>query len=288
MSVSTRWCFTLNNYTEEEVEAINGLDVKYMIYGKEISPTTGTPHLQGFIVFSGSKKITGVSKLIPRAYLVVAKGSSVQNITYCSKEKDVVEFGIRPKTPMEKGDMERERWIRIIAHAKSGTLEEHDPKVFYQTVRTSRMLEAEFAKPIAITKNVKVFWGKTGTGKSHTAWAEAGEDAYQKDPRSKFWYGYNGQENVIMDEFRGGIDISHILRWVDKWPVTVEIKNSSRVLKVKNLWIMSNLHPKDWYPDLDRDTVDALLRRFKISEFHGDLLPVTHFADEPLVWPATW
>jgi len=57
-----------------------------------------------------------------------------------------------------------------------------------------------------------VYWGRTGTGKSRRAWDEAGVDAYPKDPRTKFWCGYFGQANVIIDEFRGGIDVAHLLR----------------------------------------------------------------------------
>ena len=38
---------------------------------------------------------------------------------------------------------------------------------------------------------VKVFWGDTGSGKSHTAWEEAGVAAYSKDPTTKWWDGYS-------------------------------------------------------------------------------------------------
>jgi len=32
-----------------------------------------------------------------------------------------------------------------------------------------------------------------------------------------------------------------------------------------NIWITSNLHPKDWYQE-DQATIDALLRRLEITE----------------------
>ena len=54
-----------------------------------------------------------------------------------------------------------------------------------------------------------------------------------KDPRTKFWDGYRNQENVVIDEFRGAIDIAHILRWFDRYPVIVEVKGSSVVLSAK-------------------------------------------------------
>jgi len=33
-----------------------------------------------------------------------------------------------------------------------------------------------------------------------------------------------------------------------------------------HFWITSNLHPKFWYPDLDKETYEALERRLKIVE----------------------
>lgn len=115
-----------------------------------------------------------------------------------------------------------------------------------------------------MARTVRCFWGPSGTGKSYSAWEEAGDSAYSKDPRSKFWYGYRGQKEVIFDEFRGGIDISHMLRWLDGYAVSVETKGSSVPLCAERIWITSNLHPNDWYSDIDYQTRDALLRRLNI------------------------
>lgn len=72
---------------------------------------------------------------------------------------------------------------------------------------------------------------------------------------------------VIIDEFRGDIDISHLLRWFDRYPVIVEVKGSSAPLIAENIWITSNLHPSNWYPLLDSVTYAALERRLEITEF---------------------
>lgn len=116
-------------------------------------------------------------------------------------------------------------------------------------------------------RSVVVYYGPTGTGKSRSAWAEAGLDAYPKDPRSKFWDGYQSHRNVVIDEYRGAIDISHLLRWFDRYPVLVEVKGSSVVLSADRIWITSNLHPDSWYPEIDPLTLAALKRRLVITEF---------------------
>jgi len=116
-------------------------------------------------------------------------------------------------------------------------------------------------RPTGIEKIINVFHGRTGTGKSRRAWEEAGVRVYSKDPRTKWFDGYQGEENIIIDEFRGTVDISHILRWFDRYPVRVECKGSSMPLQATTFWITSNLAPTDWYPDLDSETKSALLRR---------------------------
>jgi len=46
------WVFTLNNYTDEDIARLANPyeQVKFIAYGKEIAPTTETPHFQGYIM----------------------------------------------------------------------------------------------------------------------------------------------------------------------------------------------------------------------------------------------
>lgn len=158
-------------------------------------------------------------------------------------------------------------WEAIWARAKSGELEHIPADVRVVSYRTLRSIAADHSTAIGMVRTVHVFWGSTGTGKSRRAWEEAGESAYAKDPRSKFWDGYQTQAHVVIDEFRGGIDVAHLLRWFDRYPVRVEIKGSSRPLVASTFWITSNVNPRLWYPELDAMTLDALMRRLTIVEF---------------------
>lgn len=141
--------------------------------------------------------------------------------------------------------------------------------------RTLRQIEVDFRRPGRMERRAKVFWGATGTGKSRRAWDEAGDLAYSKCPRSKFWDGYAGEKNVIVDEFRGGIDISHVLRWLDRYPVRVDVKHGSRPHNADSFWFTSNIEPRYWYPEICVATRDALFRRLEIFEFRedGSILP---------------
>jgi hypothetical protein len=159
-------------------------------------------------------------------------------------------------------------WDAVRKSAEEGRMEDIPSDIYVRYYFPLRAIAADSAKANPMERTCNVFWGLTGTGKSRRAWEEAGMEAYPKDPRTKWWCGYKGQENVVIDEFRGGIDISHMLRWLDRYPVCVETKGSSRPLTAKNIWITSNIAPMAWYPECDKETVDALIRRLNIVFFN--------------------
>lgn len=159
-------------------------------------------------------------------------------------------------------------WESVWAAAKSRNLDAIPAHTRLLCFRSILSVAAYYDSPVGVNRVVNVYWGRSKTGKSERAWNEAGLDAYCKDPRSKFWCGYRGQKHVVLDEFRGGIDVAHLLRWFDRYPVLVEIKGSSVPLVANNIWITSNLSPDSWYPDLDSETLAALRRRLNITHFN--------------------
>lgn len=172
------------------------------------------------------------------------------------------ELGFKPVRRNNKLD-----WKRVWELAKTGDFEEIPENVRVSHYRTLRTIRADYAKPVGMERTCVVFWGKTGAGKSLRAWSEAGMDAFPKDPRTKWWDGYTSQQHVVIDEFRGAIDISHMLRWLDRYPVLVEIKGATVPLVATKIWITSNISPREWYPTIDSDTYDALARRIQVTHF---------------------
>lgn len=94
MSRSRNWAFTLNNYTPADLARLADIPdwVSYVIFGKEVSPTTGTPHLQGFVQFAGRERLTKVKSFVGEAHCTVAR-RVVAAIAYCRKDGDVTEHG---------------------------------------------------------------------------------------------------------------------------------------------------------------------------------------------------
>lgn len=106
MSRAKHWCFTLNNYTAEDIDRLGKLEgaVDYLIYGKEVGES-GTPHLQGFVSFNTRVRRSTVIEKVGQAHFTVARHIT-QAIEYCRKEGDVTEFGTQPRGGGSRNDLD--------------------------------------------------------------------------------------------------------------------------------------------------------------------------------------
>lgn len=106
-SQAKNWCFTLNNYTDEDVERLSTLvgNVAYCIFGKEVGDN-GTPHLQGFISFKTRVRMAPVKTIVgERAHVEISRDVPA-SIRYCKKEGDFTEVGECPTGPGKRTDLD--------------------------------------------------------------------------------------------------------------------------------------------------------------------------------------
>jgi len=264
MSKALYWILTIEHHNfvpwkPTEVQYIKG----QLECGKE----SNYLHWQLFVVLGKQSRLATVKRIFgDTVHAEPTKSSAAE--TYVWKEDTAV-----PNTRFELGERKLKRncnkdWDAIKQQAIEGKLDQIPSDVFIRSYNSLKRIGVDFARPAPREVRCRVFYGCSGSGKSFTAWSEAGMDAFPKDPCTKFWDGYQGHQNVVIDEFRGIISISHLLRWLDHYPMLVEIKGSATVLKANNFWITSNLHPRQWYPELDEITMQALLRRLEIIEMN--------------------
>lgn len=102
MSRSKNWCFTLNNYTDDDVTRVSNLSsvTDYLVFGREVGEN-GTPHLQGFVCFPLRKRLNQVIAALGQCHCTVAR-FPIKAAEYCKKDGDYEEFGQMPVTESGK------------------------------------------------------------------------------------------------------------------------------------------------------------------------------------------
>lgn len=255
------WCFTLNNYTAQEEEVLAALNCRFVHYAQEICPSTGTPHLQGVVVWMCSKRLSGCRMVLPRAHWALCKGSLQQNIDYCSKGP-VTTRGDPPRSKKECGLDAKEKWADVIRSAKAGTAEEEYPCEFVRYNTTLTRMYRPVLSDLDSYNGVWL-WGPPGSGKSRQARADY-PGAYDK-LLNKWWDGYEHQETVLIDDI--GLDNklmgSFLKRYCDHYPFRAEYKGGSMVIRPKTIVVTSNYSINEIWAE-DPELIKALRRRFKV------------------------
>ena len=285
MAKARAWCWTLNNPTEDDVAAVDAIrvgprggegdppDFRYLCYGREVGES-GTPHLQGYAYAWHPVSLSFVRARIPRAHFEISRGRPDQAISYCEKDGDFHEQGERPASQAQKGAGERERWDRARENARDGDLEAVDSDIYLRYYRTLKEIAKDHMPKVDDHSEVTGVWiyGESGIGKSRKARADFPE-AYLK-MANKWWDGYQGEDNVILDDLDTKHDClgHHLKIWADRYAFIAETKGGAIKIRPKRLVVTSQYRIDQIWRD--EETVAALKRRFRVIHMDGFVLPV--------------
>jgi len=157
MSRSSQWCFTVNNYTNEHIAYLRALAEQdrttYIVWGKETAPTTGTPHLQGFILFSIRIRFSTIRNTLnahlPHPHIERAI-TREQAAIYCKKDGDFEEHGVLPASnPGRRVDRDDFiKWCRELDHTPtSNEIAREFPSIWLQSGNRAFELALAHAPP---------------------------------------------------------------------------------------------------------------------------------------------
>ena len=289
MSKSRSWCFTINNYSEqfalhmfENIRNGKVEGIKYIIVGKEVGES-GTPHLQGFVMFENPRGLKGIKreKYFDRAHLEIAKGTPKQASEYCKKDNDFVEYGEVPKGQGTRTDLEG-AYKAIKEGMSVDDLAWENPNVYGFAHKALGKLE-----DIRLRKNLRTemtqgewIYGATGVGKSEYAFANP---CYVYPYDNGWWDGYAQQDIVVIDEFRGQLPFNELLRMVDKHPNYFVRRRCREPMPFvsKKVIITSSMPPWEVFKKLDEsDSLHQLYRRFKIYKIDKNGVTLVDPEDE--------
>lgn len=295
------WCGTLNNPTSCLFAAFDGdLDsVKFAKYQLEVGDN-GTLHYQFCVAFAEKKSLSQVKVLFPRAHLEIARDLHA-SMAYAEKVSTrlasdrYAEFGSWITADLAVGSIGNYvgsgRGTRNDLHAVQAALDEGKPMSeiandhfgtymrFHRGMTAYRLLRAKQRSWPTITT---VYFGIPGSGKTTLINEQAGPDAYwlRKSNAGAIWFdGYDGHDDVVIDEFYGWIQRGLLQRLCDRFPLMVDTKGGAVPFVAKRIWISSNQRPEKWFPKLK---LGAMRRR--LQEPLGRVLMTSAIGVEPTVY----
>jgi len=260
-------CFT---GFKEEGYNFNETQMKYLVIGKEICPSTGKEHWQGYVELKNNKTFSAIKKLFndKALHLEERKGNANQASEYCKKDGNYKEFG-KISCPGERTDLVVVKDDILSGKITCENIRENTPDLYHMYGRTLDKLEDDYnckKKRTWMTKGLWI-WGPTGCGKSRWAY-ETYPDAYTWVDDKDWQDCYKGEETIIIDDFRGNIKYQNLLKMIDRYEYKLSRRGKQPTpLLAKQIIITSSMPPQRIYKNLPtEDSIEQLLRRCTVIE----------------------
>lgn len=227
---------------------------------KEIGANAGRPHWQLFVTFKRAVRLAAIKRIFTnRCHAEPSRSTSAE--AYVFKDDTAItgtrfELGEKPFNRSNKTD-----WALAKSKAKLGLLDECPPDIYVKYYRTLKAIAMDnMTKPADLTSCCGIWiYGPPGTGKSHYARQHYGNSLYLK-AQNKWWDGYQGERNVLLDDFDCKVLGHYIKIWADKYCFMAEAKGSSMQIRPHNFIVTSNYKIEELFdcPIL----IEAIKRRF--------------------------
>jgi hypothetical protein len=264
-----RWCFTLNNPSEEDYTQIYNLEfnqeLSYGVVGLEKGSQNGTVHFQGYLIMKAPWRLSKCRELFDTAaHFEIAIADTAKNRLYCTKEGNFFEFGNVPEERSSAGGREKKRWEEARELAKEGSIDDIDASIYVPYYRTLKEIKKDYMQQEEDLDGVCGVWiyGKAGVGKSRKA-RELYPDFYYK-LANKWWDGYQNQRNVLIEDLGPEHKVlgHHLKLWADRYAFNGETKGGMINIRPDKV-VVTTQYSLDQIFD-DEETRQALNRRFKV------------------------
>lgn len=270
------YAITWNNYTEENYQTLKAFKCRYIVIGREICPTTGTPHLQAYFYMSSARSWASIQHELHGACIKDRYSTPEAAANYCKKtDPDYYERGDIPKQG-KRTDVEMVR-----DELRSGTGMRGVVRVAtnLQCIKIAEaILKYEEPKRDWVPE-ILWYWGPTNSGKSKQAHKDFKDvDFYRKTSNTeKWWDGYDGHENVIFDDFVFPDKILDYKNWLDlfdRYSCSVQTKGGMRQLRAKKMIVTSAQNPYEMLKHFDQGGAEFFRRITAVFEFSVGLPPI--------------
>ena len=305
-----RWCFTINNPTEEDKfwltnpgqpdEHTNDVLVHldYIILQEERGEN-GTLHWQGFLILRERHELNWMKRhLNKRAHWEIARGTNEEARNYCRKEETYTgglryEYGKLPERAAPKKAAERRQeaaeQLDILKDAYKRPRE--IPSMTLMEcgfIPAMKELTADILGPYRPELKIITMVGPPATGKSYAIQHFFPEHGLCMPGNNGVWFQRPTEEVMVFEEFKGQIPLQRMLKLLDPYPYALEVKGGMRPAMYKLVIITSNTTPRFWYAEgkedggKQLDAIHALWDRIGYSD--GSYIPTRtcgHYLEAP-------
>lgn len=250
-----------------------------------------TPHTHIYFCCSSPVRFTTVKNLFDTAHIEAARGYSLDNRDYVSKEgkwADDIKHGTKVEGTFEEwGEMPAERqsgfstYSELLERIKDGATNMELLEEFPQQFRAIRdidyirqTIKADEHRNKWRELAVTYIWGPTGFGKTRSIMEIYGySNVYRVTDYKHPFDGYSGQETLILDEFDSQIKITDLNNYLDGYPLSLPCRYTNKQACFTNIYIISNIDITHQYKDIQHNAPKqyaALIRRIhKVIEYTG-------------------
>lgn len=264
-----QWVFTLNNYTQDEFNAMQLVDTRFlqrMKVAREVGES-GTLHLQGVVSFVNARTLTGVKRFLGsnRYHLEPMRGTAYEAYSYPDPEHEekspetcevVFTFGDMPL----EAEQDLSTWEQILQCIDDGwtTTEiiRRWPGAAMRCISAIEKYRFEVDWKAMEWRNVETIYlsGATGIGKTRYVMEKYGyHNVYRVVNKKHPWDGYNGEDVVIFEEFRNSFKIEDMLNWLDGYPLRLPARYADKCAKFTKVFILSNWDFYEQYEKIQED-----------------------------------
>ncbi len=296
--VAKRWCLTINNPTEMDIELIKSREVPGPIWNyivAELEHTEdgeGTPHIQMYCEMVSKCRMKFFKDTWPTAHCEIAKGGRIENILYCTKEANAgrpqnlivgkIEDAYYKNGTERIADIKAVQLIYDMRNMTESDFEKAHPTYYLNHQERVQKFRHEALTKIQNTYNGSLksknlwIWGPAGVGKSRLARTSIEMNFIYEKPLNKWWDGFDQDiiKRVIIEDWPdkdngGNMLCQHLKIWSDRYAFTAEVKGSAkRISPSFNLIVTSNYSIEECFTNT-RD-IEAIKRRFTEFEMSDD------------------
>lgn len=271
--------FLMTVWSDEGLNALMGTKPQYLVYAPEECPTTGKKHYQCYAYYASARQLKTLRNKLKGHYVASADGSATENRAYCmgpynknGKQKptnpDAVEIGVLPAQG-KRNDLHR--LMQSVREGKRGRqlTEEHAESIAkYPRFEERLIQEDDYEKAWQqyesnIPPEIHVRWGEPGIGKDRYVYETYGRNVFKAmmTKTGQIWFdNYQGQDVLLISEFRGQISWTEFLDLIDRYPIQLPVKRGHRWRVASKIYITSNHPPDQWFTE--ETCRGALNRRF--------------------------